>query len=105
MSLIFSLLKSYCSIQLLDAYSPILDRSIIKQDFQHKYPTVIKLFNQDLDKAKVIYDNQMESLRKMQHKAPLNKNMPEVAGALKWSQQLKSRIEKPMMSFKYIDHP
>ena len=83
----------------------MLDREVIKADFEHKYPIVLDLFGLDIDDAKVVYNNQMELLQQTNGKPPLNKNMPEIAGALKWSQQLRSRIEKPMSNFKHIEHP
>jgi len=36
----------------------------------------------------------------------VHRNMPEVAGSLKWAQELKDRVAKPMKRFKMlIDHP
>nr|XP_060503678.1 dynein axonemal heavy chain 17 [Panthera onca] len=36
---------------------------------------------------------------------PLHKNMPPVAGQLKWSLELQERLEAPMRDLKHIDHP
>ena len=83
----------------------MLDRPVIKQEFEHKYPQIIRLYNADLNDAKAIYDAYMKSIVVTTEKPHRNKNMPEVAGALTWSSQLRARIERSMTSFKYIEHP
>ncbi|XP_071954573.1 dynein beta chain, ciliary-like [Antedon mediterranea] len=93
------------TFKMLDCYGPILDRPVICEDFEHKYPIILKMYNEELDKSKVIYDNQMRSCETSENKPPLHKNLPEVAGALKWAKELRMRLEKPMASFKHIEHP
>lgn len=83
----------------------MLDRPVIMEDFEPKYPKLLTIYNQDLDNAKEILDLQMKAVEESVGKAPLNKNMPEIAGALKWSQQLRNRLSKPMSSFKHVEHP
>ena len=90
---------------MLDCYGPMLDRPVIKDDFEPRYPILLSAFNTDLDLAKEIYDKQMGDMHNLDGQPPLNKNMPEAAGALKWSMELKARISNPMASFKYIEHP
>ena len=90
---------------MLDCYGPMLDRPVIKDDFEDKYPQLLVMYSDDLDNAKEIYDKQMASIEASEGKPPLNKNMPEVAGALKWSKQLRKRIEHPMSCFKHFEHP
>ena len=90
---------------MLDCYGPMLDRPVIKDDFEPKYPVLLSMFNFDLDRAKEIYDIQMGQIGQKDGRAPLNKNMPEAAGALKWSMELRSRLSSPMASFKHIEHP
>uniref|UniRef100_A0A8W4FMS4 Dynein axonemal heavy chain 17 n=1 Tax=Sus scrofa TaxID=9823 RepID=A0A8W4FMS4_PIG len=36
---------------------------------------------------------------------PIHKNMPPVAGQLKWSLELQERLEAPMRDLKHIEHP
>ena len=60
------------------------------------------MYSQDLDEAKVILDRQIE-----RSKTPLgpllNKNMPKVAGSLKWSQQLRDRVTGVMTRLRTLD--
>ena len=90
---------------MLDCYGPMLDRPVISDDFEPKYPILLTMFDEDLDKAKDVYDMQMAAIGQTEGRPPLNKNMPEMAGALKWSKELESRISNPMASFKHIEHP
>ncbi|XP_032221173.2 dynein beta chain, ciliary [Nematostella vectensis] len=87
------------ALKLLDCLGSLLDRPLIHADFEHKYPILLRMFEKELDQAKVIYDQQMECAQ-AEGAAPINKNMPNVAGSLKWSSELKERITKPMQALK-----
>jgi len=53
------LLYKYCVHQLLDIMGSLLDRPLIKKDFEEKYPILVEKMNQELDTAKAIYDAQV----------------------------------------------
>lgn len=57
------------------------------------------MYEEELDEAKIIFDQQM-LFANDEETPPINKNMPHVAGALKWSQELRDRITKPMQALK-----
>ena len=57
----------------------------------------------ELNKVKQLYDEQM-ARRAETGTMPIHKNMPPVAGALKWSQELRDRITGPMESFRRMEH-
>ena len=82
----------------------LLERPLIKCDFEAKYPIIIDMMNNELDIAKNIYDVQM-AMKKEKGKAVLHKNMPKVSGNLRWSHELRERISNPMKDFKHIEHP
>ena len=90
--------------QLLDIMGTLLERELIKKDFQVKYPILVQMMNKEMDMAKAIYDNQMQ-IKHEKGKTPIHKNMPAVTGGLKWAQELKQRISEPMSSYKRLDHP
>ena len=77
----------------------MLDRPLIHADFEYKYPVLLKMYEEELDQAKVIFDAQM-NLANDEGTPPINKNMPHVAGAMKWSHELRDRISKPMHALK-----
>ncbi|XP_077869744.1 dynein beta chain, ciliary-like [Saccoglossus kowalevskii] len=91
--------------KMLDCYGTLLDRKVIREDFEHKYPKLLEMYDKELDDAKIIYDQQMALSDATDGHPPINKNMPEVTGAMKWSEELKQRITIPMSSFKHIEHP
>ncbi|WAR03796.1 DYHC-like protein [Mya arenaria] len=89
---------------LLDILGTLLDRPLIKKDFEEKYPILVDMMNQELDTAKEIYDAQM-TLKAERGKIPIHKNMPYMTGGLKWAQELRERISIPMANFKHLEHP
>lgn len=36
---------------------------------------------------------------------PVDKNMPPIAGSLRWAYQLRQRVAVPVMNFKTLQHP
>lgn len=82
----------------------LLDRELIKNDFESKYPVIVDMMSKELDTAKNIFDAQV-ALKKEKGKAALHKNMPKVSGGLRWSHELRERICHPMKDFKHIEHP
>ena len=85
--------------QLIDVFGSLLDRPFIHEDFGPKYSVLLNMVEKELDEAKVIFDKQM-SIESEQGSAPVNKNMPYVAGSLKWAQELRNRFKTPMSSLK-----
>ncbi|KAJ8313224.1 hypothetical protein KUTeg_009222, partial [Tegillarca granosa] len=89
--------------KLIDIMGTLVDREVIRKDFDEKYPKIVQLMNTELDMAKLIYDEQMLH-KKQTGKILLHKNMPKVSGSLKWAKELLDRIAIPMSSFRAIDH-
>ena len=89
--------------KLLEMMGSLIERPLIQKDFRFKYPILLSMVNKELDQAKVIFDQQI----KMMHSPSgpvVNKNMPRVAGLLKWSQELKGRVSGSMEKLKMINH-
>lgn len=81
---------------------PLIERPHIQQDFQTKYPTLLSMYEQELDQAKVLYDRQ-QALAQSPAGPEINKNMPYVAGLLKWSQGLWERVAGGMERIKMLN--
>ncbi|RDD42081.1 Dynein beta chain, ciliary [Trichoplax sp. H2] len=90
--------------KLINCFGSLLNRPVIKTDFEHKYAILLTLFNKELDNAKKIYDIQIASEKNKEGSAPINKNMPNVAGNLQWAREIRHRISVPMASLKQLDH-
>ncbi len=93
----------YILFQLIDIFGNLLDRPLLKQDFDRNYPILVSLMDKDLEEAKDIYDQHM-AIRTETGKMPIHKNMAKVSGSLKWAQELRDRISTPMSSFKTLEH-
>lgn len=63
---------------------------------------LLDMYSQDLDEVKRLLDDQIA-----RSKTPLgpllNKNMPRVAGSLKWSHQLRERVANGMERLRTLD--
>ena len=89
--------------KLLEMMGPLIERPLIQRDFSHKYPILLSMCNKELDSAKLIFDRQMELFRSASGPM-INKNMPQVAGLLKWTQELSERIEESIDKLSQINH-
>ena len=89
--------------KLLEMMGPLLERPLIHRDFQYKYPILLAMYNDELDQVKEIYDQQMLAARSPSGPI-INKNMPPVAGALKWAQELRERLGYGMEKLRAINH-
>ena len=81
----------------------LIERPLVHQDFQHKYPILLAMFDQELDNAKLIFDQQV-ALAQTPSGPVINKNMPYVAGVLRWTQELRDRISQGMEKLQMLNH-
>ncbi|XP_078230912.1 dynein axonemal heavy chain 17 isoform X3 [Callithrix jacchus] len=97
-----------CSIEssakLLYMCGGLLERPLILTEMVLRYSVMLELFDAELDNAKILYDAQMAASEEG-NIPPIHKNMPPVAGQLKWSLELQERLEVSMKHLKYIEHP
>ncbi|XP_076856222.1 dynein axonemal heavy chain 9 [Brachyhypopomus gauderio] len=91
------------AFKVLDMFGSLLERPLIDADAQKRYPVLIKMFDKELDCCKALYKKHMQT-EELGYTA-ITKNMPVVAGGLKWARQLEERMQIPHGNFKYITHP
>ncbi|XP_008590720.1 PREDICTED: dynein heavy chain 17, axonemal-like [Galeopterus variegatus] len=107
-SLAFSRMNSFFhrvqTIELLYMCGSLLERPLILAEVVPRYSIMLEVFDTDLDNAKILYDAQMAASAEG-NIPPIHKNMPPVAGQLKWSLELQERLEVSMKHLKHIDHP
>lgn len=83
----------------------LLERPTVKKDFDPKYSIILKQLEDEMDDTKKIFDQQ-NKLKKEKNQIQLHRNLPAISGSLKWCQELRDKIQKPMTNFdKLIDHP
>uniref|UniRef100_A0A2K5SD28 Dynein axonemal heavy chain 17 n=1 Tax=Cebus imitator TaxID=2715852 RepID=A0A2K5SD28_CEBIM len=92
------------SAKLLYMCGGLLERPLILAEVVPRYSVMLELFDAELDNAKILYDAQMAASEEG-NIPPIHKNMPPVAGQLKWSLELQERLEVSMKHLKYIEHP
>ncbi|XP_005407434.1 PREDICTED: dynein heavy chain 17, axonemal [Chinchilla lanigera] len=92
------------SAKLLYMCGGLLERPLILAEVVPKYSVMLEMLDAELDNAKLMYDAQMAAATEG-NIPPIHKNMPPVAGQLKWSLELQERLEVSMRHIKHIEHP
>ncbi|XP_023385619.1 dynein heavy chain 9, axonemal [Pteropus vampyrus] len=91
------------AFKLLDIAGSLLERPLVAQDTSDKYLVLIKMFNKDLDTVRIIYNQHVQEEEELGFSL-VHKNMPSVAGGLRWAQDLRQRIQDPFANFRCIAH-
>ena len=81
----------------------LIDRPVVYEQFHHKYRQLIHMYGKDLDVVKQLFDRQL-ALLGTPGGPHINKNMPKVAGLLKWTQELMDRVQGGMEKLKALTH-
>ncbi len=89
--------------KLLEMLGSLVERPLIHRDFRYKYPILVQMVSEELDAAKLIFDEQVEHVKSPEGPI-INKNMPAVAGQLRWSQELRERVNQSVEKLKTINH-
>lgn len=92
------------SPQLLYMCGGLLERPLILPEVVPRYSVMLEMLNAELDNTKILYDAQIAASAGGSI-PPIHKNMPPVAGQLKWSLELQERLEVPMRDLRRIQHP
>ncbi|XP_075025374.1 dynein axonemal heavy chain 17 [Calonectris borealis] len=93
------------AVKLVHMFASLLERPLIKAEVSPYYSALLEMFNAELDNVKALYDAQTTSPPPCGGGLPLNKNMPPVAGQLKWALELQQRLEGPYRDLFAISHP
>ncbi|XP_030631579.1 dynein axonemal heavy chain 9 isoform X2 [Chanos chanos] len=92
------------AFKVLDMFGSLLERPLIAADAKERYPVLIRLFDRELDNCQTLFKKHIQAEEELAY-TPVNKNLPPVAGGLKWTQQLQERIQIPFSNFRYISYP
>jgi dynein heavy chain len=88
--------------KLIDMMGTLLHRPLVHENFKIKYPLLVKMVNEELDVIKKLYNHQI-SLSQTANGIHVHKNMPKVAGTLRWSQELKERTKLTVDKLRSLD--
>jgi dynein heavy chain, axonemal len=75
-----------------------LDRKKLQQDLSPQLDRLMYLLENEMDIVKKLFDEQ-KHLNEIKKEIKVQRNMPRVAGAIKWCQEVKDRATKPFESF------
>ncbi|XP_064179132.1 dynein heavy chain 9, axonemal [Anguilla rostrata] len=92
------------AFKVLDMFGSLLARPLIVADAEDRYPLLVSMFDRELDCCKLLYNRHVQREEELSY-TPVNKNMPAVAGGLRWAQEMQERIQKPFGNFRNITHP
>ncbi|XP_060774018.1 dynein axonemal heavy chain 11 [Neoarius graeffei] len=90
------------AFKLLQIFGTLLERPRVHQLFAPNYSLLLAMFQEEVNLCQHILDTHRERL---QNGSPsLAKNMPPVAGNLKWSQELRERILSNRSNLIHLSH-
>ncbi|XP_053153093.1 dynein axonemal heavy chain 9 isoform X3 [Hemicordylus capensis] len=89
------------AFKLIDIFGNLLERPLVAAVAYAKYHLLVTMFDRDLDDAKLIYLNHIQQEMELGY-PPVHRNMPLVAGGLRWAQELKARIQIPFSNFRHL---
>ncbi|XP_041519985.1 dynein heavy chain 9, axonemal [Microtus oregoni] len=92
------------AFKLLDIAGTLLERPLVEHDVSHKYLALIRMFSRDLDAVRLLYSQRIQE--EAEHGfSPVHKNMPTMAGGIRWARELRQRIQGPFSNFTHTTHP
>ncbi|XP_051927996.1 dynein heavy chain 9, axonemal [Hippocampus zosterae] len=92
------------AFKVLAMFGSLLERPKVAQDAMDRYPRLVSMFDKDLDNCKVLYHEHIQIANEL-GSAPVNKNMPAVAGGLIWAQELQRRMQMIFSNFRHLSYP
>uniref|UniRef100_A0A7M4FBW4 Dynein axonemal heavy chain 11 n=1 Tax=Crocodylus porosus TaxID=8502 RepID=A0A7M4FBW4_CROPO len=79
------------AFKLLAIFGHFLEKPIIMEIFNPNYNILLQMFDEELDNCKRLYDGHVKQVE--EGNEIINKNMPFTSGNIKWSKELKGRIQ------------
>uniref|UniRef100_A0AAQ5YU21 Dynein axonemal heavy chain 17 n=1 Tax=Amphiprion ocellaris TaxID=80972 RepID=A0AAQ5YU21_AMPOC len=92
------------TFKVLDMFGSLLEHPLVAADVLDRYPFLWSMFDKELDCCKLLYNKHIQATKEL-GSAPVNKNMPAVAGGLRWAQELQQRIQTPFSKFRHFSCP
>uniref|UniRef100_A0A8C3LCE3 Dynein axonemal heavy chain 9 n=1 Tax=Chrysolophus pictus TaxID=9089 RepID=A0A8C3LCE3_CHRPC len=92
------------TFKLMEMFGSLLERPVIAVDVAGKYSDLVHMFSNALSDARLIYSSQMQFPCSPPGSPAVHKNMPPVAGALRWAQELRARIQAQFGHFRHVTH-
>ncbi|KAK1906426.1 Dynein heavy chain 9 axonemal, partial [Dissostichus eleginoides] len=92
------------AFKVLDMFGGLLERPLVATDALDRFPLLVSMFDKELDCCTRLYKKHIQTAEERGW-APVNRNMPAVAGRLRWAQELQLRIKTPFSKFRHLSYP
>ncbi|XP_010006976.1 PREDICTED: dynein heavy chain 17, axonemal [Chaetura pelagica] len=89
------------ALKLVHMFGSLLERPLIKAEVSPCYSAMLGMFSVELENTKVLFEAQAQSKESL----TTSKNMPPVAGQLKWALSLQQQLQVLHKDLFAIDHP
>ncbi|CAN9508871.1 unnamed protein product [Ophioblennius macclurei] len=93
------------AFKVVDMFGGLLERRLVATDALDRYSRLLSMFDKEVDRCKLLYGEHVQAAAAGRGSAQVNKNMPAVAGGLRWAQELQQRIQSPFSKFRHLPHP
>ncbi|XP_005530761.1 PREDICTED: dynein heavy chain 17, axonemal [Pseudopodoces humilis] len=93
------------AVKLVHMFASVLERPLIRAEASPCYLALLGMFEAEVESVKTLYDTRFLSPPPPRGGPAIHKNMPPVAGQLKWSLELQQRLEGPHKDLLAINHP
>ncbi|XP_053270380.1 dynein axonemal heavy chain 9-like [Pleuronectes platessa] len=92
------------TIKVVDMFGSLLERPLVAADAVSRYPLLVTVFEKELNCCKLVYDKHIQLAEELGSPV-VSKNMPPVAGGLRWAQSLQKRIQTQFSKFRQLSCP
>uniref|UniRef100_A0A671VS67 Dynein axonemal heavy chain 17 n=1 Tax=Sparus aurata TaxID=8175 RepID=A0A671VS67_SPAAU len=79
------------AFKVLDMFGSLLQRPLVAADAQDRNPLLVSMMDRELDCCKLLFNKHIQTAEELGW-TPVHKNMPAVAGGLRWAQELQQRM-------------
>ncbi|XP_068610643.1 dynein axonemal heavy chain 9 [Brachionichthys hirsutus] len=87
----------------VEMFGSLLERPLVAAEALDRYSLLVSMFDEELDRCKLLYDKHVQTAVERGW-SPVDKNMPAVAGGLRWAQELQQRIQTPFSKFRHLSY-
>ncbi|NWR24818.1 DYH17 protein, partial [Emberiza fucata] len=93
------------AVKLVHMFATVLERPLIKAEAAPCYLALLGMFEAELESVKMLYEARFIAPPHPWGGPAIQKNMPPVAGQLKWALELQQRLQGPRRDLLAMKHP
>ncbi|NXK90148.1 DYH17 protein, partial [Formicarius rufipectus] len=93
------------TVKMMHMFASVLERPLIRAEASPCYLALLGMFEAELENVKLMFDTQTVSPPPPGGAPSIQKNLPPVAGKMKWALELQQRLEGQRKDLLTIEHP